>query len=80
MLLENRKIAVEENLNGFKEHAVWAMWERAMLSRNLLNLANANMKGKVVNKLFHDSWVQHRSELRFAEKSFNKMWKERKSK
>jgi len=80
MLLENRKIAVEENLNGFKEHAVWAMWERAMLSRNPLNLANANMKGKVVNKLFHDSWVQHRSELRFAEKSFNKMWKERKSK
>ncbi len=79
MLLENRKIAVEENLNGFKEHAVWALWERAMLSRNLLNLAGTNMKSKVVNKLFKESWVEHRNELHFAPKSFNKLWKERKN-
>lgn len=78
MLLENRKIAVEDNLNGFKEHVVWAMWERAMLSRNLLNAAGHGIKNKVVNSMFKDSWVKHRSELRFAEKSFNKMWKERK--
>ncbi len=78
MLLENRKLAVEENLNGFQEHAVWALWERAMLSRNLLNLVGPGMKGKVVNKLFKESWVRHRDELHFAEKSFNKMWKERK--
>lgn len=80
MLLENRKIAVEGNLNSFGEHATWAMWERAMLSRNLLNLAGPKLKGKVVNKLFKDTWVQHRSELHFAERSFNKMWKERNGK
>jgi len=80
MLLENRHIAVEDNLNGFGEHAVWALWERAMLSRTMLNLASANMKGKVVNKLFEDTWVKHRTPLRFAEKSFNKMWKERQGK
>jgi L-lactate dehydrogenase complex protein LldF len=78
MLLENRQIAVAENLNGFQEHAVWAMWERAMLSRNLLNIAGAGMKDKVVNQLFKDTWVRHRSQLHFAPKSFNKMWKERK--
>lgn len=78
MLLENRHIAVEENLNGFKEHTVWALWERAMLSRNMLNIAGDSIKNRVVNGLFKESWVRHRSELHFAEKSFNKMWKERK--
>jgi L-lactate dehydrogenase complex protein LldF len=80
MLLENRKLAVADNLNGFQEHAGWAMWERAMLSRNLMNLVGPGLKSKVVNKLFADSWVKHRKELHFAEKSFNKMWKERKNK
>jgi L-lactate dehydrogenase complex protein LldF len=80
MLLENRSIAVQENLNGFKEHAVWALWERAMLSRTLLNMAGAGMKGKVVNKLFEDTWVKHRTPLQFAERSFNKMWKDRRNK
>ena len=80
MLLENRSIAVQENLNGFKEHAVWALWERAMLSRTLLNMAGAGMKGKVVNKLFEDTWVKHRTPLQFAERSFNKMWKDRSNK
>lgn len=77
MLLENRYIAVQDNLNSFGEHATWALWERAMLSRTLLNLAGPSLKGSVVNKLFKDTWVQHRGELRFAERSFNKMWKER---
>lgn len=80
MLLENRKIAVEDNLNGFKEHAVWAMWERAMLSRNLMNAAGAGIKNKIVNGMFKDSWVRHRTQLQFAEKPFNKMWKERNKK
>ncbi|MCF8448599.1 MAG: iron-sulfur cluster-binding protein [Taibaiella sp.] len=80
MLLENRKIAVEDNLNGFKEHAVWAMWERAMLSRNLMNAAGAGIKNKIVNGMFKDSWVRHRTQLHFAEKPFNKMWKERNKK
>jgi L-lactate dehydrogenase complex protein LldF len=78
MLLENRKIAVEENLNGFGEHAAWAGWEKTMLSRGLLNIVGPATKGKAVNYLFKDSWVKHRSQLVFAERSFNKMWKEQK--
>lgn len=78
MLLENRAIAARENLNGFGEHAVWAMWEKAMLSRTLLNMAGGRMKEKIVNKMFADTWVKDRAPLHFAPRSFNSMWKDRK--
>jgi len=79
MLLENRNIATQQNLNGFKESITWTLWERAMLSRMLLDAAGAGTKSKVVNSLFRDTWVAHRAPLHFAEKSFNKLWKERRS-
>lgn len=79
MLLENRAIAEELHLNGFKENTAWRLWRDAMMSRRILNLAGAGLKNKVVNKLFSDSWGKHRGDLKFAEKSFNKMWKDRKS-
>ncbi|MES2703398.1 MAG: LutB/LldF family L-lactate oxidation iron-sulfur protein [Bacteroidota bacterium] len=80
MLLENRHIAAEEdNLNGFTEHMAWAGWEKAMRSRRLLNLAGAGLKNKVVNKLFAGTWGRQRGDIQFAGKSFNTMWKERKS-
>jgi L-lactate dehydrogenase complex protein LldF len=77
MLLENRSIATDEGLNGFKENTTWRLWETAMLNRRLLNIASPSMKNKVVNKLFKDTWGKHRGELHFAERSFNKMWKAR---
>ena len=78
MLLENRSLAVEEKLNNFSENTTWKLWERAMLSRGIMNVAGAGIKSKVVNKLFKDSWGKHRGEIQFAETSFNKMWKTRK--
>lgn len=78
MLLENRHIASLENLNGFQENMGWKLWKRAMLSRTLMNSAGTGIKNKVVNKLFHESWVADRGELRFAPRTFNQMWKERK--
>jgi hypothetical protein len=48
-----------------------------MLSRNLLNLAGAGIKNKVINAMFRDTWGRHRGELHFAERSFNKMWRDR---
>jgi L-lactate dehydrogenase complex protein LldF len=77
MLLENRSIAVEDNLNGFKENMSWRLWRDAMMSRRILNSASAGIKNKVVNKMFKDSWGHHRGEIHFAERSFNKRWKER---
>lgn len=78
MLLENRHIAIEDKLGNFQEGVAWKAWKLAMLNRRLINIANGNMKNKVVNNLFKDSWVSSRSELKFPVKSFNEMWKERK--
>ena len=58
----------------------WRLWRDAMMSRRILNAAGPGMKSKVVNKLFKDSWGKHRGDIQFAEKSFNKMWKERNKK
>ncbi len=80
MLLENRAIATEEQLNGTVENITWRLWRDAMMSRRIMNLAGPGIKNKVINKLFAASWVKHRGELQFAERSFNKMWKERQKK
>lgn len=79
MLLENRHIAVKENLNAFTENTGWKIWKQAMLSRTLVNAAGGSLKAKVVNKLFHQNWVEARGEIKFAQKSFNQLWKERTS-
>ncbi len=77
MLLENRAIAAEEQLNGLSENMTWRLWRDAMMHRSLLNIAGANMKGKVVNKIFKNSWGKNRGDINFAPASFNKMWKDR---
>lgn len=79
MLLENRHIAVDENLNGFRENVGWKLWKQGMLSRTLMNSAGSRIKSKLVNKLFKESWGAGRGELNFPAKSFNQMWKDRKS-
>ena len=76
MLLENRHISVEENLNGTAENTTWKLWKVAMLNRTMMNIAPAGIKNKVVNKLFSKSWVAERGELHFAKKTFSQMWNE----
>ena len=78
MLLENRQLAVKQGLNDFSEGMGWKLWRRAMLSRTMMNIAGPGMKGKLVNKVFKDSWGMHRGHINFAKKSFNQLWKERK--
>ncbi len=77
MLLKNRIMSVEENLNGFKENTAWKLWKQTMMSRTLLNLSKSGIKNKVVNIVFKDSWGKNRKDLQFADKSFNKLWKDR---
>src|SRR5687767_8417576 len=59
LLLENRKEAAEEGLAPFSEKMAWKMWRMAMLRRGWMNMANGNMKSKVIN-LIGKSWTQHR--------------------
>ena len=80
MLLENRYIAVNEKMNGFKENTAWKVWKMAMMSRTLMNSAGSHTKDKIMNKLFGDSWGPHRTALHFPSRSFNQLWKERNKK
>jgi L-lactate dehydrogenase complex protein LldF len=77
MLLENRRTAVEEGLNGGAENIAWKIWRRGMLSRSLMNSAGPGMKNFMLNKVFGNTWLHRRSGTQFAEKTFAQLWKER---
>ena len=74
LLLENRHES--EEFAPFTEKMAWKIWKMAMLRRGWMNMANGNMKSKVIN-LIGKSWTQHRGKLDFPKKSFNQQWKEK---
>jgi L-lactate dehydrogenase complex protein LldF len=75
-LLENRYEAVEHGSASWSEKIAWKAWKRASLHRALMNRGNAKIKNWLVNKLVK-GWTEHRAPIKFAEKTFNEMWKER---
>jgi len=78
LLLENRYEAVENSDVQWAEKIAWKTWKRASLSRRLMNLGNSKIKNWLVNKVFK-GWTAHRAGLKFSEKTFNEMWKDRAS-
>lgn len=76
LLLENRYEAVEQGSANWSEKLAWKAWKRASLHRALMNRGNASIKNWLVNKLVK-GWTAHRAPIKFAEKTFNEMWKER---
>jgi L-lactate dehydrogenase complex protein LldF len=78
LLLENRHEAVEKGYNSLAEKWAWRMWKQGMLHRRWMNLASGKMKNWVVNSLVK-GWTEHRGKMEFPNKSFNQLWKERKS-
>ncbi|PZF72945.1 LutB/LldF family L-lactate oxidation iron-sulfur protein [Taibaiella soli] len=78
MLLENRHTATKEGMNGFSENIGWKLWRKGMMSRTMMNAAGPGFKNMMLNKVFGETWLNRRSGTHFAEKSFNKLWKERK--
>jgi len=79
LLLENRHEAADEGFAPFAEKMAWKVWKIAMLRRGWMNLANGNMKGRLINSI-GKAWTQHRSDLVFPQKSFNQQWKDKKAK
>jgi L-lactate dehydrogenase complex protein LldF len=77
MLLENRRTAAEEGLNGTNEAIAWKLWRRGMMSRSLMNSAGPGMKNFMLNKVFGATWHHRRSGTAFAPKTFGQLWKER---
>lgn len=78
MLLENRHTATKDGLNGFSENMGWKLWRKGMMSRTMMNAAGPGFKNMMLNKVFGETWLNRRAGTHFADKSFNKLWKERK--
>jgi L-lactate dehydrogenase complex protein LldF len=76
LLLENRYEAVNEGYAPFAEKLAWKVWKLAMLRRSWMNIANGNLKTRLVNSI-GKAWTEHRSPLHFPKKSFNQQWKEK---
>ncbi|MGC4035346.1 MAG: LutB/LldF family L-lactate oxidation iron-sulfur protein [Chitinophagaceae bacterium] len=76
LLLENRNEAVKEGYAPFAEKIAWKAWRIAMLRRSWMNVANGNMKSRLINSI-GKAWTEHRSKLEFPKKSFNQQWKEK---
>ena len=79
LLLENRQEAVSNNQTSFAEKMAWKFWKKAMMNRWMLNAASGNTKSWVINT-FGKEWTKHRTDLKFPEKSFNQLWKEKNKK
>ena len=76
LLLENRHESVTEGFTTFTERMAWKVWRLASLKRGMMNMANGNLKNKVVNGMFK-GWKENRSDLNFSQKTFNQLWRER---
>jgi L-lactate dehydrogenase complex protein LldF len=77
LLLENRYESVVEGGASVSERVAWKFWKQASLNRRMMNMTNGKLKNKVVNSLFK-GWTKHHADLKFSEKTFNEMWKEKK--
>ena len=78
LLLDNRNEAVEKGYTRFAERMAWKIWKQAMIHRKLMNAGNSKIKSWVVNKLLK-GWKDSRGKLEFPQKSFNQLWKARKT-
>ena len=76
MLHYNRTLAVKKKDTDFAERAGWKMWKLAMTHRGMMDVAGAQLKTKVVNSIFKNSWGKRRDGLEF-QKSFKQMMEEK---
>ena len=76
LLLYNRRKSVAENFSPRSEKLGWFVWQKACMSRAVMNIANGRLKNFVIRILFKKSWGDNRDLPEFAPKSFNQLWKE----
>lgn len=79
LLLENRHEAVEGGNSSWGEKIAWKLWKKSSLNRGMMNMGNGALKNWFINKVFKD-WTAHHGNLNFSQKTFNEMWKEKRSK
>jgi L-lactate dehydrogenase complex protein LldF len=79
LLLLNRNQSVTEGLAPKSERFGFRLWMKAMKNRKLLNLPGSGLKNFMVSFIFKNSWSKRREDIHVAPKSFQQLWKERKS-
>jgi L-lactate dehydrogenase complex protein LldF len=77
-LIHHQRVKHTHQNTTLNEERVWAIWQRAMLSRSLLNLAPASMKNYMLQRFFKTSWGARRELPTIASSSFNKLWRQNK--
>lgn len=76
LLLYNRRQSVKAGGGNMIEKLAWAVWQKSMLHRKLMNMGNQKIKNWMINKAFK-GWTGKRSALNFPEKTFNQLWLEK---
>jgi len=80
LLLKNRQQSVQQGMADSEETRAMYFWKLAMLNRRLLNLLPARAKNWALFRMLTlVGWNKRREALEVAPKSFNKLWRERKS-
>lgn len=79
LLLENRHEAVEQGYTSFGERVAWKVWKQACLNRKMMNMGNSKIKNWMISN-FGKEWTRHRGDMKFPEKTFNQLWREKNGK
>jgi L-lactate dehydrogenase complex protein LldF len=79
-LLYNRQKYVNDKNLSSAENFIWSVWKKSMLSRSLMNKGNSRLKNIFIGVFTNSTWGKYKSNIKFADKSFNKQWKELKNK
>jgi L-lactate dehydrogenase complex protein LldF len=79
MLLQNRNDSVEQGLTTSSERMTMKGWKKTMKSRKMMDLAGGNVKNIALRQVFSKAWGNRRDLPEFADKSFKKLYRKRKS-
>lgn len=77
LLLQNRNKSTTSIPVSTFEIIAWKLWKSAMLNRSLIEKTGSGLKNFIFRWLFKNSWSKRRTPLKFADKSFNKLYKEK---
>lgn len=79
LLLANRRDTVKNGLSTKTENWVWFFWKGAMLKRTKMDKGGAKLKNFMLKQFFKKQWGERRELPQIAPKSFNQIWKDRKT-
>ena len=77
LLLYNRSDSVKEGYTRRLDRIIFKGFRMGMLHRNMMDMASAKTKNKLMKKFLSKAWGERRTLPAIAEKSFNQLWLER---